>query len=198
MTARLTKEPRMLQNDPIFHVQSVDAFKLRSNHWNPNVVFNKELDLLAESILSTGWVHPIIGNKDMLIIDGFHRTHLAKTHPGLLDRYEGEVPFVALDLPDREAMMMTVRINRAKGTHAALRMSDLVLELIDVHDATPDELIQKMGMTPGEVQLLYDRSLLKSRDLQNWNYSKAWKPIETRNLSKEERLEFERSQEDNS
>lgn len=182
-------------NDPIDNVKWVDAFSLRPNPWNPNVVFNKELELLEFSIFEYGWSHAVIANTNGLIIDGYHRNFLAKNSEKLLAKYEGVHPAILFDIDDKEAMMMTVRMNRARGTHAALRMRDLVQDLIDNYGATPDELIEKMGMTEGEVALLYDGTLLKRKNLQNRKYSKAWKPIETR-LTKLVEPEFEREEDD--
>lgn len=183
-----------LPDDPVYHVQPTDVFTLKPNAWNPNTVFNKELALLEQSILENGWVHPLIINANGIIIDGFHRHWLAKNSQKIMERDAGIVPCVVLDIPDREAMMLTVRINRAKGTHGAMPMRDLVRTLVDDYDVTADEMVEKMGMTESEVGLLYDGSLLKERNLQNHKYSKAWVPIETTHQVKEP--EFERDGED--
>lgn len=182
-----------LPDDPVYHVQPVDVFTLKPNAWNPNTVFNKELALLEQSILENGWVHPLIINGSGIIIDGYHRHWLAKNSQKIMERDAGLVPCVVLDISDREAMMMTVRINRAKGTHGAMPMRDLVRTLIDEYDVTPDEMVQKMGMTESEVGLLYEGSLLKERNLQAHQYSKAWTPIET---THEQPENFERDGED--
>lgn len=168
-----------LPDDPVYHVKPVDVFTLNPNIWNPNTVFNTELTLLEESILESLWLHPIIVNKNLTIIDGYHRYWLAKNSQKIMEKDNGLVPCVILDIDDRDAMMMTVRINRAKGTHGAIQMRDLVRTLIDEHDVSPQEMVEKMGMTESEVGLLYEGSLLKKRNLQNHTYSKAWVPIET-------------------
>lgn len=178
--------------DPIYNVKPVDVFTLHANHWNPNFVFSKELELLEESILLDGWLQPITINTNLMIIDGFHRASLAKSSQAILDRDAGLVPCVILDKSDREAMMMTVRINRSKGTHTASKMVDLVQTLVDEYDVTPEEMIQKMGMTEGEVALLYDGSLLKRRKLDSHQYSRAWIPVETRLLTPEQKEELEK------
>lgn len=181
--------PRML--DPIFNVVEKHVDDLHPNSWNPNVVMNPELKLLEESILSYGWIHPVIANQNGMIIDGYHRWFLNKTSKKLLAKYEGMTPCVILDIDDAEATMMTVRMNRAKGVHAALRMSELVQTLIDEHGIPLDDLKKKMGMTDNEIGLLYDGSLLKRRNLQDRKYSKAWVPVETKLLSEQELKELE-------
>jgi ParB-like chromosome segregation protein Spo0J len=182
-----------LPDDPVYHVVPTDVFTLKQNSWNPNTVFNTELALLEESILENRWLHPIIINANGVIIDGYHRHWLAKNSQKIMERDAGLVPCVILDISDREAMMMTVRINRAKGTHGAMPMRDLVRSLIDDYGVTPEEMVEKMGMTESEVGLLYEGSLLKKRNLQNHKYSKAWVPIET---THEVAPEFERDVED--
>lgn len=172
---------------PIDNVQWIPSRELKANNYNPNAVLNSELKLLEESILSNGWVFPIVVNPNNIIIDGFHRWQLSLTSQKIRERDAEEVPCVVVDISDREAMMMTVRMNRAKGQHVAFRMSDLVQSLVDDYDVTPEEMIQKMGMTPGEVELLYDGSLLKRHKLKDYKYSNAWVPVDTDHLSEEER-----------
>lgn len=171
--------------DPIDKIRWVPSRELKANWWNPNHVFNKELELLETSLLSDGWTDAIKINSNNMIIDGFHRWRLSMDSAALVRKYAEEVPCVVLDVSDREAMFRTVRYNRAKGTHAAFRMSELVQTLVDDYGATPEECISKMGMTSGEVELLYDGSLLKRHKLENYKYSNSWVPVETRRLDKE-------------
>ena len=186
-----------LPDDPVYHIRPVDVFKLRANSWNPNTVFNTELRLLEQSIVENGWLHPIIANLNYVIVDGYHRHWLAKNSQTLMERDAGIVPVVFVDIPDSEAMMMTVRMNRAKGTHGALAMRDLVQTLIDDHDVDAATMIEKMGMTESEVGLLYDGSLLKESTLRARSFSKAWVPIETRSKKREPTADqFEREEGD--
>lgn len=173
------------QRQPLANIEWIPAGDLHQNSWNPNAVFDQELNLLEESILAMGWIQPIVVNKNLMIIDGFHRWQLSLNSKRLIERDAQEVPCVILDITDREAMMMTVRINRAKGTHVAFRMSELVQTLVEDYGVTPQEMVTKMGMTKTEVQLLLDGSLLKHHKLEKYRYSKAWVPVETTKLDKE-------------
>lgn len=165
-------------NDPINSIQWVDVDTLRANHYNPNVVMNQELTLLERSILKTGWVQPILANRSGTIIDGFHRWSLSRISERLRARYGGKVPVAYLDVTDDKAMILTIRMNRAKGTHIAVKMSAIVRELIDVHKLERDEIAGEIGATQDEVDLLYQEDVFKQRDIQNWQYSKAWVPVE--------------------
>lgn len=166
--------------DPIDRVEWVAVDDLQANHYNPNAVARAELRLLEWSILQTGWVQPILVARDGWIIDGYHRWCLAKNSKAIHARYGGLVPVARLDVDLPEAMMVTVRMNRAKGTHVALRMSDLVKALIQDHGVPLDVIAQGIGATPDEVALLRDSNIWKTRNLANCPYSRAWVPREKR------------------
>lgn len=163
-------------NDPINNIQWLNAHDLTANDWNPNVVMNQELKLLELNILECGWVQPILVCKSLSIIDGFHRWSLSKISKNLNERYGGKLPCAVLDISDAEAMMLTVRINRAKGTHLAFKMSDMIRRLVDDHHVSPAEIEKKIGAYKGEVELLYKQDVWSRKDIQNHQYSAAWAP----------------------
>lgn len=173
-----------LEDDPILRIEWIDAADLRANAWNPNVVLTSELRLLETSILRTGWVQPVLISREGTIIDGYHRWRLSQDSSALRKRYDGKVPCARLDVTEEEAKMLTVRINRAKGTHVAVRMAELVQELIDDHGCLPEEVAAGIGATAEEVDLLYQNSIFKSRNLADAPYSKAWYPAESRAKSR--------------
>jgi ParB-like chromosome segregation protein Spo0J len=165
-------------NDPIGNIEWRDAATLNGNDYNPNTVFNPELRLLERSILLTGWVQPVLCTKDGTIIDGFHRVMLSRESESLRKRYAGKVPCAVIDLPRDQAMMLTIRMNRAKGTHVAVRMSEIVRELIDVHACDPQEVAIEIGATKDEIDLLYQDGVFKMKNIEAYRYSKAWYPEE--------------------
>ena len=61
-----------INEQPISNVEWVDVRTLNANDYNPNVVLNQELNLLAFSLLKTGWIQPILITNENVIIDGFH------------------------------------------------------------------------------------------------------------------------------
>lgn len=165
-------------NDPIDNIVWRPVTELHANDYNPNVVMTPELRLLEHSILTTGWLQPILTLADGSIIDGFHRYMLSRESKALMERYAGTVPCAVLDIDRAQAMLLTVRINRAKGSHVALRMSSMVKELIDVHGLDPAEVGQGIGADKAEVDLLYQDGIFKHRNLKEYRYSKAWVPVE--------------------
>jgi len=179
-------------SEPIDNIHWLLARSLKPNLYNPNVVFTPELKLLEYSLLSTGWIQPVIINTNKLIVDGFHRFKLSRDSQPIRDRWYEELPCVIFDINDAEAMMLTVRINRAKGTHVAVRMSDVIQELHNDLGVTVEGIMKGCGMDRDEVELLLAGSLLKTRKLDKYRYSNAWVPIETR---REQVVAFEREEE---
>ena len=109
-----------MSDQPIDNIVWREAAELKANDYNPNVVFNNELKLLERSVMLTGWVQPILIDGDDNIIDGFHRWSLSKESKRLKKKFKGKVPCAIIDVPRHKAMVMTIRMNRAKGTHVAL------------------------------------------------------------------------------
>lgn len=161
-------------NDPINHIEWIDSRELKANDYNPNVVFTPELKLLESSILLTGWIQPILIDKEYNIIDGFHRASLSKDSKKMIERYQYKAPVCMLPLDRPQAMLMTVRINRAKGTHIATRMSEMIKELIDKHGLLHEEIMAGIGASRKEVDLLYQEGVFKARKLDKVKYSQAW------------------------
>lgn len=164
------------EGDPIDHIRWVPADTLDANTWNPNRVHGAELRLLERSILSTGWLQPLLVNPDRLIIDGFHRWRLSQDSKAVQLRWKGKVPVAVLDVDRPTAMLMTIRINRAKGTHVAVEMSAIVRELIEEHGVSRDQIAAEIGGTKDEVDLLAQEGVFAAKNIQKWAYSKAWYP----------------------
>lgn len=171
-------------SQPVSKIRWLHTSWISANDYNPNVVFDKELTLLEHSILKNGWLHPIIVcsknacKREYEIIDGFHRYSLSKLSKKLIEIHSGYVPAVVLDISEADRMLLTIRINRAKGTHMAFKMADIIKTLIDTHGLTSSEVAQGIGAGEDEVKILYENSIFKRLDLQNHKYSKAWRTKE--------------------
>jgi ParB-like chromosome segregation protein Spo0J len=165
-------------NDPINNIQWLDAIELDGNDYNPNVVFSPELRLLERSLLKTGWVQPVLISRDKIIIDGFHRWRLSQDSKKIKEVYNGKLPCAILDIDRPTAMILTIRMNRAKGSHVAVQMSEIVHELIDKHNLDPDQIAEEIGATKNEINLLYQDGVFKMKNIKNYKYSNAWYPVE--------------------
>ena len=134
-----------IEEMPISNIQWVDVKKLKANDYNPNVVFSKEMELLKLSILKNGWIQPILVTHEYVIIDGFHRASLAKADKKVNALTGGKVPVVIMELNEPERMLLTIRINRAKGSHVAIKMSDLIKKVVNDYGMPIEEICRQMS-----------------------------------------------------
>jgi ParB-like chromosome segregation protein Spo0J len=95
--------------------------------------------------------------------------------------YKKKVPCAVLDLEKPQAMTLTIRMNRAKGSHIAVRMSEIVHQLIDEFKIDIQELAQEIGATKDEIDLLYQDGVFKMKNISKYKYKNAWYPHEDRN-----------------
>ena len=162
-------------NNPIDNIIWLDINLLKANDYNPNHVYKKEMELLKFSIQKNGWIQPILITKDYVIIDGFHRVTISKVYPEITK--DGKIPCCILDISEPERKLLTVRINRAKGSHIALKMGDLIKSLVLDDGISKDEICKQIGATKEEVELLLLDNVFKKKKIdENTKYSNAWIP----------------------
>lgn len=164
-----------LIDNPISNVEWVDATKLQANDYNPNVVLNQELKLLEFSICKNGWIQPILVSEDYTIIDGFHRSFLSQHSKLLKEKFRGKVPVVVMKISEAERQLLTIRINRAKGNHVSIKMHSIIKSLIDEHKYSPQQIIEGIGCTKDEVDLLYKDGVFDHLNIKEHKYSRAWR-----------------------
>lgn len=165
---------------PIDNIVWIEVERLQANDYNPNMVLTPELRLLEHSLIMNGWIQPVLVGRtgeELVIIDGFHRWSLAKDSKKVREMTQGKVPCAVLDLTIPERMMLTVRINRAKGNHSALKMHDLVASLITDHGLSAQDVMKGIGATKDEVDLLMQENVFTKLKIPDHQYSKAWYPL---------------------
>lgn len=167
-------------DDPVLNIEWRDASALDANDYNPNRVFNKELRLLEFSIIRQGWVQPVLISNEGMIIDGFHRVMLSRDSKAIRSMYDGKVPCAVLHISRAEAMMLTIRINRAKGAHAGFRMASIIKELIDKHGLDRQQIASEIGAPLSEVDLLYQDGVFEAKNIKDYRYGNAWYPAESK------------------
>lgn len=169
---------------PVEGIQWRHHSELKANDYNPNMVLNAELNLLEHNLIQYGWIQPILTTPSGYIIDGFHRWRLAQESKALLARDEGMVPCCVMPIDEGAARILTIRMNRAKGTHVAIRMSAIVHDLIDVYGLTADFIAAELGATRAEIDLLYQENVFTAKKISQYRYSKAWVPVEVKSERK--------------
>lgn len=168
---------------PISKVEWVSPDLLRANDYNPNVVVTPEFKLLKFSLLKQGWIQPILVCKKtegddvyFEIIDGFHRATLAKSDKDVKAMSGGLIPVCIMDIDEAERKMLTIRINRAKGSHVAVKMHDIIVALINEHGKSLKEVCEGIGADKSEVELLLTENVFKKLNIEDTPYSRAWEP----------------------
>ena len=161
---------------PLGSLQWVNRDLLKANDYNPNKVSEENLKLLVQSILTNGWILPIVCRPDYTIIDGFHRWTVSGREP-LKTMLNGKVPVVIVDHHGDESADVygTITHNRARGTHLLEPMKAIVKKLMN-EGKSVQEIGKQLGMKPEEVFRLSgftrDEFLtLMTKDAQG--YSKA-------------------------
>ena len=74
-------------------------------------------------------------------------------------------------------MLLTIRINRAKGSHVALKMADIVHKLVNDMGVPIKTICDEIGAKRDEVDLLLRDNVFKKHNLtMDSKFSKAWVP----------------------
>lgn len=167
------------KNEPIDFVQWVVTDNVHANDYNPNSVAPPEMVLLEHSIEHDGFTQPVVGWIDSEltyeVVDGFHRTTVAKRSDAVRERLQGFMPVVSIqgkntDRNDRIAS--TIRHNRARGKHKVDSMSDIVIEL-KKRNWSDNRIAKELGMEPDEILRLCQVSGLVEV-FSNDDFSQAW------------------------
>lgn len=147
--------------------------------WRATHVLKPDLRLLADSIRDYGIISPIVVQKKTLhIIDGYHRWLVCGNDKSLQRSFGGQVPVAVVDIDTVDAMVMHIRLNRAKGQLVARYMSSVVRDIAASKKYSLQEMEELFNMNMLELDLMLDGSLLKMRKVKEHTYSKAWVPIE--------------------
>lgn len=164
--------------EPVDCVLWVKTDGVIANDYNPNSVAPPEMKLLQLSIGADGYTQPVVTFKNEThreVVDGFHRTRVAKECEEVRTRVHGYVPVVTInegqnDRSDR--MASTIRHNRARGKHKIDSMSEIVVEL-KRRNWSDEKIAKNLGMDADEVLRLSQISGLAEM-FADQEFSKAW------------------------
>lgn len=167
------------KNEPIDFVKWVLTDQVHANDYNPNSVAPPEMILLEHSIEHDGYTQPVVAWPDsdstFEVVDGFHRTTVAKRSDMVRGRLQGYMPLVTIqnDNADRnDRIAATIRHNRARGKHNVNSMSDIVIEL-KKRNWSDDRVARELGMDADEVLRLCQVSGL-AEVFADEEFSKSW------------------------
>lgn len=172
-------EASPFHSEPVDCVQWLPTNQVQGNDYNPNRVAPPEMKLLKHSVEMDGFTQPVVAwqaeNGIHEVVDGFHRTRVAKEYPAVRNRLHGYVPVTVIKnertgRDDRIAS--TIRHNRARGVHGIKPMTDVVAELI-VLGLNDVEIAKELGMDADEVLRFKQVKGLPSLFEQH-EYSRSW------------------------
>ncbi|MFM2590242.1 IbrB-like domain-containing protein [Vibrio sp. TBV020] len=162
---------------PILNVQLVDTCLVKNNDYNPNKVAPPEFKLLRHSILKDGLTMPVVtarqpGSNELVIIDGYHRSHLMQNDTKISGIAEGYMPVVVLDKSLDERMSSSVRHNMARGAHQVELTAQLVMKLKKL-SLSNEEIGRELGMDNDEVLRMQQVTGL-AQAFEDNKFSSAW------------------------
>ena len=170
------------REEPIDYVQWVVSGSVHANDYNPNSVAPPEMALLEHSIENDGFTQPVVGWVDSdctyEVVDGFHRTTVAKQSDAVKKRLLGHIPIVAIqskNIDRNDRIASTIRHNRARGKHQIESMSDIVIEL-KKRNWSDTRIAKELGMDQDEVLRLCQITGL-SEVFSDELFSQSWDAI---------------------
>ncbi len=181
------------KTEPVDCVQWQRIDKVQGNDYNPNSVAPPEMKLLELSIKEDGYTQPVVAfrkNEGFEVVDGFHRSRVAKESSYIRKRIHGFIPLVVIneDREDRsDRMASTIRHNRARGKHNVDSMSDMVVELkrrnrsdkwIAEHLGMDEDEVLRLCQVSGLAEMFCNTQFSKSWDIEIFNDAKEVETIE--------------------
>jgi ParB-like chromosome segregation protein Spo0J len=175
--------------EPVDCVIWVKSADVQANDYNPNSVAPPEMKLLQLSIESDGYTQPVVAwdrDTHLEVVDGFHRTRVAKECESVRNRVHGYIPVAVVknDRTDRnDRIASTIRHNRARGKHAVSSMSDIVVEL-KRRNWSDTKIAKELGMDADEVLRLSQISGLAEM-FSDRAFTEAWEAEDPLNVEPE-------------
>jgi hypothetical protein len=180
-----------MKDHPIDLVLWVPLEEVRKNDYNPNSVAPTELKLLETSIAEDGYTQPVVtwvSDTGREIVDGFHRSKVAKESEKVAKTLNGFLPVTTVrnrQTDKSNRMASTIRHNRARGTHSVDAMSEIVLEL-KARNWRTERICKELGMEEDEVLRLCQITGLSGL-FSDVEFSQAW---ESDSSSSDSELDF--------
>jgi len=147
--------------------------------WRCTHILRPELLVVSSSLSEWGFIQPIhIRKNTNEVIDGSERVKLTLDVKQIAKKTGGIIPVVEHEIDSLAAMMLHLQLNRGRGMVMAKKMSNAIkkLHLSGKFDAKSFDSM--LCMKREEIQLMLDGSLLKTRNIPEHNYARAWVPVE--------------------
>lgn len=161
------------------NIDTVSADQLIIPEWHATYILRPDMVALAASIGTYGILSPLVVRKDTnQIIDGSQRLKIILGNKHILKETDGKVPVNYVDCDEIDAMILHIQLNRGRGSMVAKRTSSIVKKLKRSKRLTEADFDRLFCMKMDELELMLDGTIIKHRDIANYNYSRAWVPVE--------------------
>jgi hypothetical protein len=162
-----------------YEIEEVDPSTLIVPGWRATHILRPDLLVLSASLIDFGFIQPIhVSANTGEIIDGSERYLLATNVKQIMEITGGTIPVIKHDVGKLEAMEMHLRLNRGRGSVVAKPMSSIIKKLVRSRSHNQKSLERVLCMKNNEYSLMIDGSILKSRNIKEYTYSRAWVPVE--------------------
>jgi hypothetical protein len=160
-------------------IEIVDIEELNTPAWRATYTLRPNLLILSALLTQYGFVQPIhVARQNSIIIDGTERVNLCRNVKALSGIKKNGIPVIFHDISEKQAMMMHLQMNRGNNNIVAKKMSSIIKKLYVSGSYTEKDFDDLLCMKRQEFELMIDGSILKSRKIQEHNYSRAWVPVE--------------------
>ena len=132
-----------MQQTQDLEITNLPIGDLRPDPANPRRINDDELEALTRSIREFGLIDPIIARREDNIVIGGHQRLLAARKLGLK-----QVPVVLVDLPEEQAHLLNLALNKISGTWDQELLARLLADL----NAVPDVDLSLTGFSEDELQ----------------------------------------------
>jgi ParB-like chromosome segregation protein Spo0J len=162
-----------------YEIEEVDPSVLVVPEWRATYILRPDLLVLSASLTDFGFIQPIhVSANTGEIIDGSERYLLATNVKQIIESTGGKIPVIKHDVGRLEAMEMHLRLNRGRGSVVAKPMSSIIKKLVRSRSYNQKNLERILCMKENEYSLMMDGTILKSRNIKEYTYSRAWVPVE--------------------
>lgn len=119
--------------------------------YNPRTISPEKYEGLKQSILTDGFVESVaVQKKGLRIIGGHQRVRAAKELSIEAGIAPPAVPCVVLDIDDRQAKKLNLKLNRLRGEFDARLVGELLLDIFEEPKTITPEDTHLLGFEPDE------------------------------------------------
>jgi hypothetical protein len=161
------------------NIETVNINSLRPARWATTHLLRPDERLLIQSMSDWGWLQPLVVRaEDRTIIDGNLRWVIAKEERPVSAKVGEDVPVVWVSCDEVDAMVLHVRLNRARGMQVATKLSSLLKWVAASGKYDARAIKNMLVMTGEEYEVLADGQYLKRKSIKEHSYSRGWVPVE--------------------